>query len=137
MSASSAASTSLSPRREYMYRRLPTSTGDAYPSPTSTLHFRASSSGHGFGSVNDATAPSRFGPRHCGQSEERFWAETMPSPLHTVKQHAIERPSNHESTKPRNHETKTFSFSCFRVFAFSWMVVAGMSGVRLLFMISA
>jgi hypothetical protein len=54
-----------------MYRRFPIRIGVEYPSPTSIFHFLVSSSGQAFGSVNDATTPSRFGPRHCGQSEVR------------------------------------------------------------------
>jgi hypothetical protein len=56
----------------------------------------------------------------------------MPSPPHTVKQHAIARPSNHEGTKPRKHGTTKP-----RKHEKETLRVAGISGVRLLFMISA
>src|SRR6266508_3644495 len=64
--------------------------------PTSTFQVFVSCCGQVFGSVNDETTPSRFGPRHCGQSAERRCAETRSSPHPATTTNA--------TTKPRRHE---------------------------------
>jgi len=43
--------------------------------PTSTFHWRVRFSGQARGSLNEASVPSRLGPRHCGQSSA-FCADT-------------------------------------------------------------
>src|SRR5579885_2404444 len=48
--------------------RSPTRAGVATPSPTVTFHFSVSSLGQVAGAVNPITLPSRWGPRHWGQS---------------------------------------------------------------------
>src|SRR6266849_619885 len=44
--------------------------GEVCPSPTNTFHRNVNRSGQVTGPEPVPTAPSRFGPRHCGQSSE-------------------------------------------------------------------
>ena len=49
-------------------RRPPETTGDAYPSPTSTRQPRAYDAGQAAGTCLAGTVASCAGPRHCGKS---------------------------------------------------------------------
>ena len=86
--------------------RLPIRMGVAYPRPTSTFHLRVSRSGHDLGSVNDAIAPSRFGPRHCGQSPGRLWPVSVAVAAARIEanqrpRHQLSRVSPHRAARDR------------------------------------
>src|SRR5262245_19134865 len=59
---------SLPPCRARTNSLSPTNAGVATPSPTGTFHLSASSLGQVPGTLKPTAFPSRFGPRHCGQS---------------------------------------------------------------------
>src|SRR4051794_5682941 len=54
--------------RENTYSFSPAKAGVATPSPTVTFHFCVNSFSHVLGALKSAALPSRFCPRHCGQS---------------------------------------------------------------------
>ncbi len=71
--------TSWSPSRMDRKSLSPSKAGEASPGPMGTFHFCTSDAGQAAGAANPAAFPSRFGPRHCGQS----WA-SAPLTLNTT-----------------------------------------------------